>query len=69
MPKPSSTDGKQQFLKYTGWGFQFFVTLFIAVYAGKRVDNYFGFETHWMIMLFVFLVLFAQFYKLIKDLA
>lgn len=69
---PENTNNQRRpndYMKYGGWGFQLFISMYICFWLGKKVDNYFGLEKPYIALLLVFIVLVAQFYKLIKDLS
>ncbi len=68
MPKEKKSF-RNDFMKYSGWGMQLCISLFIAAFIGRKIDEYFAFEKNWIAILLIFLVLGAQFYKLIKDLS
>lgn len=55
-------------MKYTGWGTTLFGLLMIALFAGRRVDAYFGNEKPYVALVLMLLVMVIQFYRLIKDL-
>ncbi len=67
MPN-NKKSSKRDFMKYSGWGMQLFISLFIAAFVGKKIDEYFAFEKQWITILLIFVLVFAQFYKLIKEL-
>jgi len=59
---------KNEYMKYAGWGTQLFVFLFLGFIGGKYIDDYIGNEDPYIGIVFAFLVLGIQFYKLIKEL-
>lgn len=66
--KTPSKSGKE-YMKYSGWGFQLFVSLYITFWLGKKMDMYLGFEKPWIAIFLVFAILIIQFYVLIKELS
>lgn len=57
------------YLKYTGLGFQMAAIFLLGIFGGKWLDEYFQFETPF-ITIFLLLFLFMGFmYKLYKDLS
>ena len=56
------------YLKYTGLGFQMAAVFFVGIFGGKKLDEYFQLETPF-ITIFLLLFLFVGFMiKLYKDL-
>jgi len=58
-------------MKYTGMAFQMAITIFLSVFAGKKLDNYFDtpqpYLTAGMALLGVFLALFLVIRQLMSE--
>ena len=61
-------EDKGQFLKYSGFAFQLFFTMFVAGYIGGELDKMAGWDKMYLTAIFILLVFFAFIYKLMKDL-
>jgi len=57
------------YLKYSGLAFEMLAVIGISVFAGKKIDEYFGNETPWVTLILVFLFLGGYLYKLVVDLS
>ena len=64
-----STGKTNQYLKYSGLAFQFFITLGITAFIGQKLDEYFETPQPFITILLVLLVFIALMYKLIKELS
>ncbi|MEX6686311.1 AtpZ/AtpI family protein [Danxiaibacter flavus] len=54
-------------LRYLGLGFQLLISLALALYAGKWLDEKWNLKTPLLIWILPLLILAATFYKVVKD--
>ncbi len=54
-------------LRYLGLGFQLLISLALALYAGKWLDEKLKLQTPLLIWILPLLILAATFYKVVKD--
>ncbi len=54
-------------LKYSGMAVQMAITIFIAIYLGKWVDNYFQTEKPYFVLLFSIVFLAGILYSIIRQ--
>ena len=69
--KPQSEKDKQKyqaFLRYSGMGMQFFVTIGVSAWIGQKLDAYFALEKPFITIFLVLLFATGYFIKLYKDL-
>jgi hypothetical protein len=56
------------YMQYMGLAFQLFIMLGLLIFAGKWLDNYFGFDKAYVTAFLPLIGLIAYFYKIIKEL-
>ncbi len=66
--RKKNNEDKGQLLKYSGFAFQLFLTMFIAGYIGGELDKMAGWDKMYLTAIFILLVFFAFIFKLMKDL-
>jgi len=67
--KPPQKDKRYQaFLRYSGLGMQFFVTIGVSAFIGQKLDAHFGLQKPFITIFLVLLFASGLFYKLYKDL-
>lgn len=59
----------KNYMKYSGWGYTLFGLMLVAILVGQKADSYFEFENPVVTLTLLGIVIFTQFYKLIRDLA
>lgn len=69
MAEKQTSKVGSDYMKYAGWGFQLFVFLGVAAYAGQKLDQKFQLEKPICTIIFLFAILTVQLYKLVKDLS
>ena len=57
-----------RYIALTGIAFQMGATIFLAAYAGKRLDAHYQYEKKWFTMVFVILGVVVSLYMVIKQL-
>lgn len=59
----------KNYLKYSGWGYTLFGLMLVSIFIGQKADAYFELEEAYITLSLLGIVIFSQFYKLIRDLA
>jgi Putative F0F1-ATPase subunit Ca2+/Mg2+ transporter len=57
------------YAKYSGLAFQMGFVIFLAAYAGKKLDAYFGLITPWCTIVLSLLAIFGVLYSTIQQLS
>ncbi|MEW7279362.1 AtpZ/AtpI family protein [Aquimarina sp. 2201CG1-2-11] len=57
-----------KYIALTGIAFQMGATIFLAAYAGKKLDAHYQYEKQWFTMVFVILGVVVSLYMVIKQL-
>jgi hypothetical protein len=66
--KPSFRKSSKSYMQYTGLAFQLAGILLISIFAGKKIDLYFGFSKPYITALLSMMALVGFMYKLYLDL-
>jgi F0F1-type ATP synthase assembly protein I len=57
-----------KYIRFTGIGFQLGATIYLAVYLGKKLDNYFLMEKKLFTLGFILIGLIASIWSIVKQL-
>ncbi len=66
MNKPKST--QKSIMKYSGMAFELLAIVLISVYLGSWIDDYFGFQKPYIMLLLIIVLFVGYMIRMFKDL-